>query len=978
VSATHYAALGYAVLPLMPHGKRPATAHGLHDATTDPDIICTWPATANLGLLPPAGVLVLDADTPAEVDRLETDYPELATAPRCDTPRGGAHLYTRLPDGTPPPRATVRVQGRDLDVRGLGRAYLVAPPSVTPQGAYRWTRDLVGPDDLPETPAALLTLLRPPPPTTPPRQVQAPPTGPVTDRTRRYALAALQAEHDNVAAASEGTRNDTLNRAAFALGRLVGAGALDRREVEDALRAAAEACGLGAAEAERTIDSGLGAGMQGPREMPAGACPAPTGGARDPDEITAGDYAVKGHVTYRRKTKMVKVKGEWQEEREDTPLCNFAARIAEERERDDGVERTLTLVLEGTLATGQPLPPAEVGAAQFAGMGWPVAAWGSRAVVYAGQGTKDHLRAAIQMLSGDVPRRRTYTHLGWRDVDGHTVYLHAGGAVGAPGVEVDAQVELEGTLARYALPTPPTGATLAAGVRASLAVLDTAPDSVTVPLLGAVYRAPLGDVDFGLHLAGQTGAGKSELAALAQQHYGPDLDARNLPGSWSSTANALEGLAFCAKDAVVVVDDFAPEGSAHDIARYHAAAARLLRAQGNRSGRGRMRADGTLRPDRPPRGLIVSTGEDIPRGHSIRARALILELAPGALDWRRVTACQTQAAAGVYAQALAGYLAWLAADYTGRTTAYRAAHRRYRAALQTGGHRRTVDAGAQLLAAWELLATFAVEVGALTAADRDALLQRVEAGMQAALAPQAAHQAQSDPVARFGELLTGLFVAGRAHVVDAATGDYPGDGWGWETHTHVGAYGPETTHRPGGDRIGWVDGDNLYLEPAATYRALSMFTRDQGESLPVTERTLWKRLAERGLLLSTEDNKHTVKRTLSGAGRVRVLHLAPPRGAEIGAIGALGAEPVPDAQTRAPIIARAPEKQGHPHPNRGASGTGQTGAPERAPETIGARAKIGARETTSQTGRAPAAPIAPKITGVEAPVNDEPWEGIDL
>jgi hypothetical protein len=46
-----------------------------------------------------------------------------------------------------------------------------------------------------------------------------------------------------------------------------------------------------------------------------------------------------------------------------------------------------------------------------------------------------------------------------------------------------------------------------------------------------------------------TGRFKSEAAALAQQHFGAGLDARHLPANWSSTGNALEALAFTAKDA---------------------------------------------------------------------------------------------------------------------------------------------------------------------------------------------------------------------------------------------------------------------------------------------------------------------------------------------------------------------------------------------------------------------------------------------
>lgn len=500
------------------------------------------------------------------------------------------------------------------------------------------------------------------------------------------------------------------------------------------------------------------------------------------------------------------------------PLCNFAARITEQRERDDSVEHTLTFVLEGELENGKLLPAIEVSATQFAAMTWPVTEWGTQAVVYTGQGTKDHLRTAIQMFSGDAPRRTTYTHLGWRVIDGTHGFLHAGGVI-TPDASLTAQVEPPQGLEAFALPVPPAEDDLVHAVRSSLDLLDLAPDAITTPLLGMVYRAVLGGVDFGGHLAGQTGAGKSELAAVMQQHFGAGLDARHLPGSWSSTANALEGQAFAGKDVLMTVDDFAPEGSSHDVQRHHATAARLFRAQGNSAVRGRMRADGSLRPNKPPRGMILSTGEDIPKGHSIKARTLILELEPGALDWQRITKAQSLAAGGIYASAMAGFIKWLAKDYAAHLEAFRADHNSYREHLQSTGHKRTVDAGAQLLATYKSLLAFALEVGALTEAEHAALSQRINCGIQAALEPQANLQTQSDPVARFGELLAGIFISGRAHVADAVTGECPGDGCGWEPYeAAVFGLSTETKYRAKGNRIGWLDGPDLYLEPRLSSR----------------------------------------------------------------------------------------------------------------------------------------------------------------
>jgi hypothetical protein len=81
-----------------------------------------------------------------------------------------------------------------------------------------------------------------------------------------YSSAALQGELASVRDAPQGVRNDTLVRAAFNLGTLVGAGSLTRTVVEEQLLAAALDVGLNEREAAATIVSGLVAGEQNPRK----------------------------------------------------------------------------------------------------------------------------------------------------------------------------------------------------------------------------------------------------------------------------------------------------------------------------------------------------------------------------------------------------------------------------------------------------------------------------------------------------------------------------------------------------------------------------------------------------------------------------------------------------------------------------------------------------------------------------------------
>ena len=106
-------------------------------------------------------------------------------------------------------------------------------------------------------------------------------------------------------------------------------------------------------------------------------------------------------------------------------------------------------------------------------------------MVRAGLSTRDCLREAIQRLSPEATRRHVFTHTGWREIDGSWAYLTAGGAVGRDGVEVDLGPEL----ARYWSAPAPIDAV--AALRASLALLEVAPLSITIPFWAAVYRAPL-------------------------------------------------------------------------------------------------------------------------------------------------------------------------------------------------------------------------------------------------------------------------------------------------------------------------------------------------------------------------------------------------------------------------------------------------------------------------------------------------------
>ena len=558
-------------------------------------------------------------------------------------------------------------------------------------------------------------------------------------------------------------------------------------------------------------------------------------------------------------------------------LANFTAEIVAETTIDDGAERKRRMEIAGSI-NGRPLPPATVASGEFAALGWVGEQWGSAAHIAPGHGKKDRLRYAIQVLSESTQHRMVYQHTGWREIGGQWVYLTPTAVIGAAGAVGGIDVDLPGTLADYALMPAPAD-TAAAAARASLGVLSCAPAPIAVPLFLAPYRAMLGEAlpgDFSLFLAGVTGSRKTEMAAIAQAHFGEAWHGKRLPAAWSSTPNSLERAAFLAKDAVMVVDDFCPTGTTADIARFHTGADRLLRAQGNRAGRQRMNADGTLRPAYHPRGLIVATGEDIPRGQSLRGRLLILEFDSATVDLGALSTMQAHASTGRLSAAAGAFAQWLAPRMGELKKSLPVMRNQLRSEITATAHSRHPDTLAGLMLTSQLFAQFATDHGVVLPAEWQADI--TNALLQAGADQQQA-VASEEPAGRFVRLVHSGLSAGLCHVrrkdgrEPYAAEDMTAAGWQLR---HLGS--GEHAHDewlPQGPCIGWFDDNGLYLDPDAGYRSAARFASDQGQALPLTPRALFKALDNRGHIVTKNPGRTTVKHRFGDGTTKSVLHLFP-------------------------------------------------------------------------------------------------------
>jgi hypothetical protein len=278
-------------------GKHPLgtlVSHGVKDATCNRARILAWwtrHPQANIGLATGHRFDVLDVDGPAgeqAIQELAAQHGLQSSGPLVRTGGGGWHYYL-VPTGL---GNVCPVGLAHVDWRGRG-GYVVAPPSRHASGhPYQWIpgRDLDTPPG--PVPPGLLKRLQP-------GQRQQP-TGLVQLRViadgpgDRYARAALAEELARVAAAPVGQRNRQLWESTRNLYNLVATGALDHREVDQGLLAAAERCGLLTDEprqTRRTLASGRQVGLAHPGRpqqptRPERTHPSPLPPPRSADERT--------------------------------------------------------------------------------------------------------------------------------------------------------------------------------------------------------------------------------------------------------------------------------------------------------------------------------------------------------------------------------------------------------------------------------------------------------------------------------------------------------------------------------------------------------------------------------------------------------------------------------------------------------------------------------------------------------------------
>lgn len=554
-------------------------------------------------------------------------------------------------------------------------------------------------------------------------------------------------------------------------------------------------------------------------------------------------------------------------------LTNFVAEIISEAAITDGVDVTKTFVVEGTLHTGQPLPTVAVEAKAFDKLEWLPTNWGASAQVTVGTKHKEHVTAAIKEKSNPT-ERTVYSHTGWIDKTGKFYYLSNRGGIYTAGLNQEIETELQGSLANYDLPPPNESYNqkLSDILQNFSNLID---DGTALLLVGAACRSTLSyftKSTVSVFLQGTTGTYKTATAGCIQAFFGKNFNGTHLPENWSSTGNALEKKAFLCKDALFSIDDFVARGTPSEVSRLHRDAERVLRAQGNQSGRDRLTSTTALRGAYIPRGMILATGEDVPNGHSLQARCVILSVRKGATDINILTVLQKLAEEEVLAQLMSNFLSWVAgkADAKQVNDLMKIAHSDCMIKLPTSGHTRMRDNLASLMSGFWLLLQFGKELCDFSEGEITRLKSATLNAAKKVAELQITADREASDTDRFIELLRSSLAMGAAHLATKkGFCPYPlASAWGWKI---TGTRGSEIPYGQG-TKIGWIDGNEILLDMTATLSVLRPLSTRLGNHLGSSERAINKALFEAGMLAKYDEGRHKTKVSVEGR-RVPVISL---------------------------------------------------------------------------------------------------------
>ena len=539
---------------------------------------------------------------------------------------------------------------------------------------------------------------------------------------------------------------------------------------------------------------------------------------------------------------------------EETAIANHTPILKEDRIVDNGIEQVEELSFEVRRA-GRTWGTFQVTLKDILSQ-TPNIKFGAACRIFPIRGAKSWYSEAMQIQCENALCTTLYKHTGYAIVDGERVFLNGGYSVTANGLTDKYSVQMDGKLERYSFSNEKHSS------RYNTLLVDlpkVAPKLLIYTALAYSFLTPLNamlqeigyEPRFILYFIGRTGSRKSTLANLFLSFFGTFRETESAPISFKDTINAAEQAMGVLNSTLTLLDDRIPSINKIINDQQERMEQSVLRAVGDRAGKARMFANGSLRPVfRPVCNLIITAEQAYSNvGESAIARSVSCELKPGDVDLSALTVVQQKA--NELNECMSEYIQYVLANWDNIAEKIKPMFLSLRDKAQTGGHGRLAVAVAHLQIGMTIMCDWLKSANAITEEQSNQLEEQAWEIFIALSAEQNRRIYEEKPVKLFLNAVKELMDRGEIRFSDLN-----------EEYTPI---------KP----IGYEDEYFYYCYPDSIYSEVRKFYAAQDLNFPLGKTALFQQLAI-DKLIETDKNQNTKAKWISdknGKKRPRLLWL---------------------------------------------------------------------------------------------------------
>ena len=538
---------------------------------------------------------------------------------------------------------------------------------------------------------------------------------------------------------------------------------------------------------------------------------------------------------------------------ETTAIANHTPLLKEQRIIDNGIETTEELVFTA-LRDFRKGADTAISLKDVLSQ-TPNIKFGAACRIFLGRGAKSRYSEAMQIQCENAPLTMLYQHTGYTTIEGERVFLNGGYSVTKDGLTDKYNVLLSGQMENYVF----TDKKDSERYKTLLSLLPSvAPTSLVYAGLGLSFLTPLNallrdcgiEPCFILYFTGKTGARKTTMAKLFLNFFGAFNNGTAPTASFRDTTNAVEKKFALADSTLVLLDDRIPSTTPKIKAQMEAMEQAVARQIGDRSGRVRMNADGTLKASyRPKCNLIITAEESFSNvGESAIARSISVELKPGDINLSALTKVQQNA--DHLNQCMSDYIQFVIRNWNSITEQAKPLFLEYRDKAQNGGHGRLAECVAHLQIGIYFMCEWLLAENIVDEAQAECLRTAAWNVFIELADKQNRRIVEEKPVKLFLDAVREMRDRGTIRIIDIdCTNDYNSS-----------------------SVVGYRDKDFYYFYPDSIYTEVKKFYSAQDRNFPLGKAALFQQLAI-DKLIETDKAQTTKTKRLGEKKRPRFLWL---------------------------------------------------------------------------------------------------------